>query len=357
MLYQLINLLLSLFAFVESLHVNVRKLLQAIYFFLLAFFVVFAGTRMIGFDYKTYTDIFSYSSNGQLSEVDIEIGWAFLCYLFSGPGFNTFLLFIAFCSISLYGSFFKRYSPYVFLSLLIYYSSNFVVKEMGQMRQGLAIGIATLAFTVSMQKKMWQFVVLFLVAFSIHYSAIVILPVYYLCNHYWKTNVMLVFIFLGMCFIYVDIGVVMTKVISLLPISGAQEKVATLLVSDVLAKKLGLNSSTILRLIIMLLMLRYRTSLKERFPSFEAIMMLYFYGLMLYLVFNSLSEFAQRTSAYFRILEAIILPYILALVRDRKERLIIIALLVLNSIVSINRLLAEKDLYDQYNPYKTYLLD
>ncbi|QHS61998.1 EpsG family protein [Chitinophaga agri] len=357
MLYQIISILLSVFAFFESLHVNVRKLLQAAYLFTLAFFILFAGTRMVGFDYQTYTDIFNYSSSGQLSEVDIEIGWSSLCYLFSGAGFNTFLLFIACCSVSLYGVFFKQYSPYVFLSLLIYYSTYFIVKEMGQMRQGLAIAVATLAFTVSMKKNMWQFIALFLFAFSIHYSAIVLLPVYYLCNHPWKTNVILIFTFLGFCFIYVDVAVVISKVIGLLPISGAQEKVANLLVSDILAKKLGLNSSTILRLIIMLLMLRYRTALKERFPFFEAFVMLYFYGLMLYLVFNSLSEFAQRTSAYFRILEAVVLPCILVLVRDRKERLIIIALLVLNSVVSVNRLFSEKTLYDYYNPYKTYLLD
>jgi hypothetical protein len=342
---------------VESLHVNIRKLQQAAYYFLLAFFILFAGTRMIGFDYKTYSEIFSYASYGNLGEVDIEIGWAFLSYVFSGPGFNIFLLFVALCSVLLYGSFFKRYSPYVFLSLLIYYSSYFIVKEMGQMRQGLAIGLATLAFTVSIDKKIWKFIALFLVAFSIHYSAIVILPVYYLCNHHWKTKFILICIFLGMCFIFVDIGVVMTKVISILPISGAQEKVASLLLSDVLSKKLGLNSSTILRLVIMLLMLAYRRPLSARYPFFEALIMLYFYGLMLYLVFNSLSEFAQRTSAYFRILEAVILPCILVLVRQRKERLVIICLLVLNSIVSVNRLLGEKDLYDQYNPYKTYLLD
>lgn len=357
MIYHLINLILSAFSVVESLHIKIHKLQQACYVFLLIFLAVFAGTRMMGFDYDTYKEIFSYASSGNLKEAQIEIGWALICYLFSGPGFNAFLLFIASCSIILYGTFFRKYSPYIFLSLLIYYSSYFIVKEMGQMRQGLAIGLTTLAFTVSMEKKVWWFIALCILAFCIHYSAIVILPVYYLCNHYWKNNTIIVFTAFALCFTFVDLGVVITKVISLLPVSGAQEKVANILVSDASAKKLGINSSVLLRLIIMGLALGYRKPLKERFAFFEPFVMLYFYGLMLYLIFNSVSEFAQRTSAYFRILEAIILPCILSLVARRTERVIIVCLLVLNSLISVNRLFGPKQAYEAYNPYKTYLLN
>ncbi|WP_176842346.1 EpsG family protein [Chitinophaga filiformis] len=330
---------------------------KTFYVFILLFFALFAGTRMMGFDYDTYKDIFSYASSGNLRDVQIEIGWALICYLFSGIGFNAFLLFVACCSIILYGIFFKKYSPYIFLSLLIYYSSYFIVKEMGQMRQGLAIGIATLAFTAAMHKKKGQFALLFLMAFCIHYSAIVTLPVYYFCNHHWKTSTIIAFTAFGLCFTFIDLGVVITKVISILPISGAQDKVANILLSDASAKKLGINSSIILRIIIVGLALAYRKPLRERYAFYEPFLMLYFYGLMLYLVFNSVSEFAQRTSAYFRILEAIILPCILSLMSRRAERLVVVGLLVLNAAISINRLFGPRQAYEAYNPYKTYLLD
>ncbi|PSL35873.1 EpsG family protein [Chitinophaga ginsengisoli] len=357
MIYYLITIALSAFSFVESLHVDLRKMQNAFYIFILIFLAVFAGTRMMGFDYETYKDIFSYASSGDLFGVQIEIGWALICYLFGGFGFNAFLLFVACCSIVLYGIFFRKYSPYIFLSLLIYYSSYFIVKEMGQMRQGLAIGIVTFAFTAAMEKKKGQFALLFLMAFCIHYSAIVTLPVYYLCNHQWKTTTIVAFIAFGLCFTFIDLGVILAKVISILPISGAQDKVANILVSDASAKKLGINSSIILRIIIMGMALAYRKPLSERFAFYEPFLMLYFYGLMLYLVFNSVSEFAQRTSAYFRILEAIILPCILALMRRRAERLVVVGLLVLNAAVSINRLFGPAQAYEAYNPYKTYLLD
>ncbi|SDG45218.1 EpsG family protein [Chitinophaga filiformis] len=357
MIYYLITIALSAFSFIESLHVNLQKMQKTFYVFILLFFALFAGTRMMGFDYDTYKDIFSYASSGNLRDVQIEIGWALICYLFSGIGFNAFLLFVACCSIILYGIFFKKYSPYIFLSLLIYYSSYFIVKEMGQMRQGLAIGIATLAFTAAMHKKKGQFALLFLMAFCIHYSAIVTLPVYYFCNHHWKTSTIIAFTAFGLCFTFIDLGVVITKVISILPISGAQDKVANILLSDASAKKLGINSSIILRIIIVGLALAYRKPLRERYAFYEPFLMLYFYGLMLYLVFNSVSEFAQRTSAYFRILEAIILPCILSLMSRRAERLVVVGLLVLNAAISINRLFGPRQAYEAYNPYKTYLLD
>jgi hypothetical protein len=333
-----------------------RKIWNAFYVFTLMFLIVFAGARAIGFDYEAYREIFNSVAVDGMGSTPVEVGWAFLCYLFGFLGFNLFLFFIATCSVTLFGIFFKKYSPYVFVALSIYYSSYFILKEMGQMRQGLAIAIATCAFTVSLEKKKWQFILLFVAAVSIHYSAVVLLPVYYLCNHIWKTSTLIIFIGIALCFTFIDLSVIITKVMSFLPITGAQEKVAGVLLSEAATKKLGINSSIILRLIIIGITLVYREPLSKRYPFFEAFIMLYFYGLLLYLVFNSLSEFAQRTSAYFRILEAIILPCFLTLISRRAERLVILVLLILNSFVSINRLFGPSTAYDAYNPYKTYLL-
>lgn len=356
MVYYLVNFLLSLFSSVESLHVDVRKIWNALYISALAFLIVFAGTRTVGFDYAAYREIYNSVTIDGIGSVPVEIGWAFLCYMLGPFGYNFFLFFIATCSILLFGIFFKKYSPYVFLALSIYYSSYFLLKEMGQMRQGLAIAIATCAFTVSLEKKKWQFALLVLMAVSIHYSAIVLLPVYYLCNHPWKTTTMIVFIGIALCFTFLDVGVIIAKVMALLPLTGVQDKVANVLLSEAATKKLGINSSIILRLIIMGITLGYREPLTKRYPFLEAFIMLYFYGLLLYLVFNSLSEFAQRTSAYFRILEAIILPCFLTLIRRRAERLVVVMLLILNSFVSINRWFGLQTVFDAYNPYMTYLL-
>lgn len=357
MVYYLINFGLSVFSSVEVLHVNIGKIWNVIYLLALICLIVFAGTRSVGFDYQAYREIYSAVAIDGLGGSPVEIGWAFICFLLSPLGFNFFLLVVAALSVTIFGVFIKKYSPYLFIALAIYYSSYFILKEMGQMRQGLAIAIATCTFTVSLEKRKWLFILIFLAAVSVHYSAVVLLPVYYLCNHIWKTSSIVIFIGIALCFTFVDLGAIISRLMGFLPISGAQEKVAGVMLSEAATKKLGINSSIILRLIIIGITLVYREPLTKRYPFFDAFLMLYFYGLILYLVFNSLSEFAQRTSAYFRILEAIILPCFLTLVSRRAERFVVLIILMLNSFVSINRLFGPPNAYDAYNPYKTYLLE
>lgn len=115
--------------------------------------------------------------------VKMELGWMImnkiLCVIWNNP---RFLLLVT--SIGIVGGYFyaiKKYSPMIGLSVILFYFTTYA-QSLFVLRQHLAIALCLLAVPYILQRKQKKFLLLVFLAFSLHMSAIIFLPIYYLYN-------------------------------------------------------------------------------------------------------------------------------------------------------------------------------
>ncbi|AYN05207.1 EpsG family protein [Flavobacterium sp. 140616W15] len=240
----------------------------------------------------------------------------------------------------------------MFLSLIIYFSTDFMIKEMGQIRHGIGMGIIFYAYDCLINEKKKKFLLVVLLATLFHFSAICVLPLYFIYNL--KKSIFFYFtsIFLLLPFVAFDIKGMIFKLMSLLPIESFSSK-AELYSGSEFANRIGF-SSTFFLLIIMfciLLFLKYRTTYKPQIIN--VFVNIYFLGLIYFMVFNSISEFSLRTNVYFRMLDIIILPILIYNFRYRIIGLLLLVLILLNTFKTLNTRYNDEAISFTYFPYQS----
>jgi len=359
MIYYLIFLLLTCFSFFEVYYKEERHVEILIFFSVTTTaLVLFSGFRLIGFDYDNYHLIFDTVNLSNYTENTIEIGFAFFIEIFHflNLPFNFFLFFIALVSVGIKALFIKDFSPYYFLSLLVYYTVNFLLSDMGQIRHGLAMSIVILSFYDIFNKNKNGFFTKVFIAYLFHSSAIIVFPAYFIANikkiTIWHLIVP-VAAFLPLLFI--DIKGVFVPLAAYLP-AQIQSKIAYYTTSEEFGQQLGFGLTMVFRLIIIAVMyFCYDDGIKQ-IKFYKQFFLLYIYGTLLFMAFNSIAEMALRFSNYFKILEFIILPMLVTLGRTLIEKHIIIAIIILYTGWSLYKLLFDLYTSIEYLPYRNLLL-
>ena len=136
--------------------------------------ILITGLRKSGYDLDNYR--IHYNEMNNITDIFLtiyEFGFSFIAYIFNkfNIGFHSFMLFIAFLSISLKTRTFNKLSPYPIISFLLYYIIFFIYNDFTQIRHGLAIGICfySILFMKDIKFKLLSFILL---ASHIHYSNI-----------------------------------------------------------------------------------------------------------------------------------------------------------------------------------------
>lgn len=159
------------------------------FIFLYFFFFIFSGIRGdIGRDYSTYINSY-YNAAKQLhyyldwnssfvNEPMVDIIGSIAKY-WLGDYFYFFFLF-GFIGVSLKFYAIRKYSPLVFLSILIYYSKFFMLHELTQIRAGVASGIILCSLHFIKSKEFFKYIIGILLACSFHFTALIALPLYFI---------------------------------------------------------------------------------------------------------------------------------------------------------------------------------
>lgn len=360
MIYLFIYLFLVFFIILEintELKIKVRTEYYLFFILINSILVLVAGFRSVGFDYGNYVDIYHTVRLSNFVENGIEIGFASLITIFNSIGspFFIFTFFIALISVLLKTSFFNKYSEYPFLSLLIYFSITYLISDMGQIRNGLAFAIVLWAFSDLFENKNKLFFLKTFIAFLIHSSAIIVFPVYFLLKTkklrpvFMSCTLVLLFYF-----VFFDIKSSLVFLSKNLSFSQLESRVALYVLTEDESAPLGLNLSLFLRLLIFGIMIIYYHSGVNRFKYYDKLLRLYFYGICLYMIFNSVNEFAFRFSNYFKILECVILPMFVALGKTRWDKNLIVFFIILYCSYSIFKILFDPIFGPVYLPYKMF---
>ncbi len=184
--------------------------------------ILIAGLRPIGIDNDSmnYVSILR-TSLSEANFIDKEPTFWIINeinkILFRGNE-QTFFLIFAIIGVSLKLYVIRQYSVSPILSLLTYISMFFILQEMTQIRAGVAIGFVFLALHDLERKRNISFVTKILIATLFHYSAIVILALYFLSRN--KINSFFYFLLplVGLFFSYTNVMLeIMYQSVSILP--------------------------------------------------------------------------------------------------------------------------------------------
>lgn len=335
MIYFILILLMAILALTEV-YPSQRKIMTGTGVLFVIFFIVFASIRKdTGPDYGSYKQLWAETFETDTYDKGTEPVYYYLVYFLKfilGVPFQSLLLVFALISITLKYYTIVKYSPYVFLSLLIYYNISFLNQDFGQIRQGLATGITTFSIAFIIDKKPLKFLLLLLLATGIHYTAFIFLLLYPLANMRVSFFVM-VFIWIG-AFLFSNFFLGFETFLSyvggkLFPEINA--KAFIYLTEEIYSKRLGFTPGMVLRFVNLFIIyqaIKPVIEVKERNVS-RLLVNAYFIGGILFFVFNFNAIFATRFSFYFNCMDMLALPLGVQAIQSRTFRYVALGYLLL----------------------------
>ncbi|MDF2275136.1 EpsG family protein [Aeromonas caviae] len=268
-------------------------------------------------DYLNYYDIYVSSRYGDLSTANVEPFYFYFNKVFSSAGipFVFIMLLMAIPAVLLKMYVVCKHSHSALLSIILYSLTIYISFDLIAIRQGLAIAFVMLATSLWFHKKLLA-VTLVLVASLFHFSALIVLPVFYGMSSRWHKeiiNISLLIVFFVSIF-GVNINIFeMVKQIPFIPsfIIYKLEIYASY-------HQEGTNSLKQFLVCIVAFWL-YRVESKNAF--IKTVCFLYVIGFLISILLSSIGDISFRVKWYFFWGEIFFIPYVLiTIIRRIKNR-------------------------------------
>ena len=167
-----------------------RPLRQVLGFITALALVLFVGLRYESVDYAGYQVIWDrvsfqsfglpfFSAPGGTTGNEFLFASILSAYKAIGLPFEVFLFSVALASLAIKFHFFRRYSPYFLICVVLYLSIGFF-KDLGQIRNALAAAILLFSIEPILRRQPVRFLLVVLAAFGVQAFALVALPLYWL---------------------------------------------------------------------------------------------------------------------------------------------------------------------------------
>lgn len=141
----------------------------------------------VGQDTLQYYYAFNQLAHAPLSEIALgswEPGYLLWNWIISHLGFD-YHAYLLFTAIFIYFSFCRfvyRYSDCAWLSVIVFIAFGYYFGSLHILRQYLALSIVLFSYDFILKRRLLPFILLVLLAFSFHSSAIAFLPTYFICR-------------------------------------------------------------------------------------------------------------------------------------------------------------------------------
>ena len=335
-------IILILFLSTSFFKLKQRRLAFSI--FSIVFLTFLAGGRAdYGVDYEEYREIFEsvpflseFFSSDVLADIHGEYFFLLLCSILKsvGLGFEEFSVVFAFLSVFVTIYAFNKFGWGVSAAVLLYFSHNFFLKEMGQIRNGLSSAILLMAFYYLKNFERKKFFISVVLASLMHSAALVFLFAYFAI----KRSFCFLFALLAFAFVLGAVGwldVALGLVGQYLP-SRLSDYIGTEYYSNI-----GLsNPQTIKQMVfcILFFLIFVEFSKNKKFSadvalvSFGYAVKIYMVSVFSLLIFVEFDLLARRIASYFAIVELIILTqclYLFATIGDWRRYFLLVAFIVL----------------------------
>lgn len=319
-----------------------------LYILIVFVLIIFAGFRSDDPDYWNYSASFEEICRNHRPRI-------------ADPGFNLLLRVIAIFShapvfmffsvaaiaVSLNAISIYRYTPYFFAAILLYFGHNFCLKEMIQIRVGLASAICIFSFYYLMNRRMKTFWVLLFCAVTVHLTTIVFLLAY-LTQKYLSRKQLLYFVggslAIGLLFPF---GAILKTYMGINPRLDSYIAYG----SDGYAQSMGIlnNLNAMKCLIIFAFLYYFYDSLNSKNRYFRLLFSSYSAGLCWLLLFNDFAIIGARMSNVLLSVEPILLTYPFGIFKQGSRWIYLVSLIVL-AIIMFNMNIAPS----KVTPYHFY---
>jgi hypothetical protein len=349
-------IVLLIFSFLE-----LRTNLNAIQHKSMSLFVYCLFVFQVGLRWQTGTDwdnyIIHFEEINNISDVYYTItgfdqGYSFLLLIVKSlwNNYTVFLLIHAILYYVLIFSAFKKLTPYLFISLLVFYATTMGV--MGSNRQLLALGICLYALRYVIDKNAIKFFLLTGLAFLFHSTALIFIIYYFLnrdIKQTWLFAILIVSFIIGktnlpfLAFSFLGQNI------------GGMGSAKLLYYTDRFQYDSAQYSLSILGLIkrilfIGLFIYNYKY-LTVKLSYYKLIFNGYFVGLVIYLLFSSsIIVLVNRGSLYFTVMEVLLLASQFLVIKNEHFKVNLLIVLFLLSIFLFYQSIAGYD--DLFIPYK-----
>lgn len=287
--------------------------------------VLFAGFRDMSWPdtiiyklcFEDYTPSFR-----ELSSSDEPFGYAERGFFYLGVFVKTFtdnvrayFLFVALLSFYFLYKALGKYCIYPFLGLCAYVSRFYLTRNLMQIRAGLSYAVILVAVQYITKRDWKRYFALVFIAYLFHHSALIAVPLYFLCLLKIKKKHIVMGIIAAFIISYFYSGY-----IKMLVGDNASDLNVSTYVTDQYSREFGLSNPMIYFQLFLLLMYTF-TEKKMRLTTehYETIRNAYFYSTLILITFSCYTALSGRTSSMFATLEMVIIPS-LALTFMKKNR-------------------------------------
>lgn len=326
--YFIIFAILSMFAFSDL--INVRKEQRFLMLLITSvILIIFAGLRYGDHDYLPYQLIFEESQSWNF-EAGNDVGYSLLNSVLSLIWNDPLIVFItvATISVSLNIKSYGDYGKYVFIAILFYFVHNYALKEMIQIRSGLACAIGLYNVRNLSKGRYGKFWLLQFIAMTIHLGSVMFLIAWVLKQFNFSRKTW-IYIFVT-CFV---IGMIYPfgAIIKSLPGIEILARVQTYSQWGEYAESIGIltNMATIKQLFISILILVFYDSFNAKIKYFDLLAFMYFASTCWLMVWNDFAIVGARLATFLSIGEPIIMSSIIILVTPNSRKIVLILFILM----------------------------
>ena len=276
--------------------------------------VLFAGFRDLSWaDTGVYQICFlDYTPKfGDLTIMDKPVGYTERGFFYLGVFVKTFtdnatiyFLFIALLSFYFLYKAFDRYCMYPLLGVCAYVSRFYLARNLMQIRAGLSYAIILVAVQFITKRDWKRYFALVFIAYLFHHSALIAVPLYFLCLIRVKKKHIIIGIIAAFIASYY-----FSDYIKLIVGDNASDLNMTTYVTDEYTREYGLANPMIYFQLFLLLMYTF-TEKRMRLTTghYETIRNAYFYSTLILITLSCYTALSGRTSSMFATLEMVIIP-------------------------------------------------
>lgn len=330
---------------------NNKNYIHSIFLYTVALFflISFAGLREnVGFDFDAYKNIF-YGHN----DTYVEPLYSAIQFITRLTDSYTFHLFVVACGsflIKIY--FFNKITDckLQYSALFFYFTSGFLMFEMGVIRQSIAASflLGALFFFATKNKILFLFFS-FLAIFS-HVSALAVVGLCLLFKFIKLTRSKIILMLFISFFLMSLTNSFYSEIGSLLVFFGDKYSVYT---KDI--EPVGLTLGLFLKLFVFFFIYEV-FNCREKSELVDLFIFIYFCGLCIFIAFNSIPILAARLTPYFKVFEVVVFILFLLQFRAGLSRFIVFLILSFFSFAQFYKFLSEDVVIQYYSNYNNILV-
>jgi hypothetical protein len=344
MIYYFVLILLAFFSLYNLLNLdrNENRYLRLVSFLM---FIIVGGLRYsVGTDWPQYE--ITFNNTDTIADIfTAREEKLFMVFMFiSKKILNSYSFFtFAFFSVAFYLKYiiFKRYSTDVFLSLIIYLFTLFLIYDLNGIRQGMALAFVFLSIPSLLNKKPFLFLLIIIAGGLFHISALIFLPFYWLSRLKISKEKMLLIVAVSLVVsIQIRALIENNAYLQLILAMDSFSHYSFYMTDDIAARDVSILSIAVFqRLFIFVLFILNYDKIEASDELKSLLLNGYFVSILLFVFLSFSADLSSRSSFYYKSLEIIMIPLILTCQAKLTYRMLLFAIFVLFAVVGANRIL------------------